>query len=1314
LISDEDKALVQGEIAKLINGNFGDVAMQVMVDPILFGDFSAIAEGAEVRIYEDVNTYLAIKPIFEQQLVEYNLKHKEMRLVMFEDALEHLTRMHRCLRLPRGNLLLVGLGGSGKQSLTRLSAFVSGAEVFEITLTRTYGEAEFREDLKAMYQTLGLQNKPVAFLFTDAHVVNDGFLELLNNMLTSGMVPALFAEEEKPPLIDAVRAEVRAAGIGETKENCWVAFVNRCRDNLHVVLAMSPVGDTLRVRCRNFPGMVNNTVIDWFTPWPEQALESVANFFLTEIELPDENRPAIVQHMMNSHQAVRVFSTKFQLELRRYNYVTPKNYLDFISTYREHLAQHRKENSDMMRRLEGGLQKLSSAAIKVDEMKTMLAEQTIVVEQKTKEVTQLLVDIGMANKEAEEKQKQAEEQQATLDVQLVEIEEQKNEAETALQEAMPALDAAAEALQKISKDDITNIKVLAQPPTGVRLVGEALCILHKLKDTQWNTAKQLLSDMNFLKNLIAFDKDSIKEKQAKQVKAMMKADPKFNSEELVSVSTAASGIMKWVEAMMKYFDVACKVNPLKASVAKATKDLAKGERELEKCKKELESVKKQLGELKVQLQDATSEKNDLQAKAAKMSRQLIAAERLINGLGSEKVRWAADLETLKVKRKNLVGDCILTSSFLSYMGAFTFTYRKTLVYEKWQEAIRHAKIPLTEHFQLETLLTSEVEVMQWASESLPQDELSIQNGLLTTRASRFPLCIDPQMQAVRWIKQKEGKQLEGRARSFNDSDFLKQLEMAINYGFPFLFENLDEYIDPVINTVLEKNVLVSGARRFIKLGDKEVDWSADFRLYLTTKLSNPHYTPEVFGKTMIINYTVTQQGLQDQLLNEVVGYERADLELQRLDLIKTMSANKTMLKKLEDTLLKELSEATGNILENEELISTLEESKEKSTMIALSLAEAKVTAAEINTVRLRYTSAAKRGAILYFVMNVLSNINNMYEYSLSAFLDVFLQTLRDSKKDPELKIRLENIIAALTWNVYAYTCTGLFERDKLMFSLQMTLKLCEGDGKLNHKELDFMLRGNTSLEKTSKKKVADWIDDQGWEDMQKLIMIEERFSNLPDDMAKSPVQWREWYDQEVPEASELPAPYAKRKKKKREAKAKAMIATEEEGEGSEQAAATVVDEGQEDDEEDEKLPGIDSFEFMLMVKLLRPDRLTMAIQNYVTEIMTEKFVTPPVLRYKTVYHQSSPLSPVVFILSPGADPAYSVSELADAEGMGGQKLKICSLGQGQGKVASGHIETGAARGHWVMLQNCHLLSSWLKTLEKILEKLEKPHKDFRL
>ena len=94
---------------------------------------------------------------------------------------------------------------------------------------------------------------------------------------------------------------------------------------------------------------------------------------------------------------------------------------------------------------------------------------------------------------------------------------------------------------------------------------------------------------------------------------------------------------------------------------------------------------------------------------------------------------------------------------------------------------------------------------RWSSEGLPPDELSVQNGILTTQASRFAYCIDPQQQALKWVKKKEEKN-NLKVITFNDSDFLKQLEMAIKYGFPVLVQDCDEYIDPVIDNVLEKNI----------------------------------------------------------------------------------------------------------------------------------------------------------------------------------------------------------------------------------------------------------------------------------------------------------------------------------------------------------------------------------------------------------------------------------------------------------------------------------------------------------------------------
>ncbi len=152
----------------------------------------------------------------------------------------------------------------------------------EIKLSRGYNEATFREDLKILYNKLGIENKKIVFLFGDQHVAEEGFLELINNMLASGMVPALFADEEKEGIVGNIRDEAVRNGASQAKESIWQYFITKCSNNLHIVLAMSPVGDTLRTRCRNFPGLVNNCIIDWFMPWPEQALFAVATSFLSK------------------------------------------------------------------------------------------------------------------------------------------------------------------------------------------------------------------------------------------------------------------------------------------------------------------------------------------------------------------------------------------------------------------------------------------------------------------------------------------------------------------------------------------------------------------------------------------------------------------------------------------------------------------------------------------------------------------------------------------------------------------------------------------------------------------------------------------------------------------------------------------------------------------------------------------------------------------------------------------------------------------------------------------------------------------------
>ncbi|KAG5456903.1 MAG: P-loop containing dynein motor region D4-domain-containing protein, partial [Olpidium bornovanus] len=496
LVTDADKALVQKQINKLVLDNFESDEEYVTRNPILFGDFRHAMHQENARLYEDLLDFSAVRSIFQEILEEYNEQANPMNLVLFEEALDHLTRVHRIIRMKRGHALLVGVGGSGKQSLARLAAFAAGYGIFEITLTRGYGEPEFKENLKTLYGELG-QGKKTVFLFTDAHVVQEGFLELINNMLTSGMIPTLYEDEEKEAVMATVRDEVAKLGIVQNRENTWKYFVDKVSDNLHIVLCMSPQGEKLRERCRNFPGMVNNTVIDWFPPWPEQALLSVADAFLGDQNVPEENRTDIVAHMVKVHQSISEASTAFLQRWRRANYVTPKNYLDYINSYILLLKDQREATGKLCARLETGLGKLRESALQLDDLNAQLAVQNVAVKEKTEACNKLLEVITANTAQAEEKKAMATKKEAELETQNVQISKDKEEAEQALNEALPALEEARNALNALSSSEITEIRSFAKPPKEVQKVCECICVIKGIKDVSWKSAKMMMSAIDF-------------------------------------------------------------------------------------------------------------------------------------------------------------------------------------------------------------------------------------------------------------------------------------------------------------------------------------------------------------------------------------------------------------------------------------------------------------------------------------------------------------------------------------------------------------------------------------------------------------------------------------------------------------------------------------------------------------------------------------------------------------------------------------------------------------------------------------------------
>ncbi|XP_061921125.1 dynein axonemal heavy chain 2 [Entelurus aequoreus] len=1234
--------------------------------PPVFGDFLT-----ESGVYEDLLDMKILKKFMETQLDEYNLTPGvvPMNLVLFRDAIEHITRVVRVISQPRGNMLLVGVGGSGRQSLSKMAASICEYGVFEVEITKQYRKLEFREDVKKLYRLTGVDNKPTVFLFNDTQIVDESFLEDINNILSSGEVPNLYKQDEFVEVCNCLSDSARKENVVETPDSLFSFLIERVRNNMHVVLCMSPVGDPFRNRILQYPALVNCTTIDWFCEWPKDALLEVAERYLEGLVLGSSEGGAtkVASIFVTTHQSVAQMSHRMKVELKRHNYVTPTNYLELVSGYKKLLAEKRSELGDQVNKLQNGLFKISDTGEKVAAMTVQLEEANKQVADYQKECDEYLTVIVQQTREADTQQKTVSAKKEKISAEEMQCKALADNALRELDEALPALDEATKALESLNKKDMTEIKSYGRPPALVEKVMQAVMTLLN-KEPTWAEAKRQLGEANFIKTLINFDKENISDRVLKRIGNYCR-QPDFQPDITGKVSLAAKSLCMWVRAMEVYGCIFRVVEPKRELLNSASAQLAQKQGELQESENKLKEVGDKLAMLNKQYAEKVATKEDLKRRSDDMEVKLDRADKLVKGLAGEGVRWQQTVKGLEENMGYLVGDCLLAASFLSYMGPFLSNYRVELL-EIWMTEVQHQEILCTPGFSFSTFLSNPTVVRDWNIQGLPSDAFSTENGVIVTRGNRCPLMVDPQGQAMKWIKKMEQKR-GLKLIDFQMPDYLLILENAIQFGNPVLLQNVQESLDPSLNPILNKSLTRIGGRLMLKLGDKELEYSPEFRFYITTKLSNPHYTPEISTKTTIVNFAVKEQGLEAQLLGIVVRKERPDLEEQKDNLVMSIASGKRRLQELEDEILRLLNEASGSLLDDVQLVNTLQTSKVTASEVSEQLETSEVTEIKIDTAREAYRACAQRASILFFILNDMGRIDPMYQFSLDAYINLFNLSIEKSKSSLKLEERIVNLNDFHTYAVYKYACRGLFEMHKLLFSFQMCAKILEVAGTLNMDEYSFFLRGGIVLDKRDQMEnpCTNWLVDSSWDNITELDKLP-NFHGIMASFEKYPRDWKLWFTSAEPEKAPLPGDWEN---------------------------------------------SCNELQRMLIVRSLRSDRVLFCSTTFIVNNLGPRFVEPPVLDMKAVVDESSCTSPLVFVLSPGVDPTGALLLLAETSGMS-KHFHALSLGQGQAPFARKMIKEGVQKGHWVFLANCHLSLSWMPELDKLVDQLdvEKPHTDFRL
>mmetsp|Transcript_7015 Transcript_7015/g.26224 ORF Transcript_7015/g.26224 Transcript_7015/m.26224 type:complete len:4128 (-) Transcript_7015:64-12447(-) len=1276
LVDDHDRITFRDMLKSYLQKDF-DAQWDKIVDPskrLIYGDFM---QGSGEGEYEEIKDMKDLVRVMNEQLDYYNdAAELPMNLVMFLDAIEHVARISRIIRQPGGNALLLGVGGSGRQSLTRLAAFMGEFKIFQVEISKSFDEKEWKDFLKQVMLESGKNNLPSVFLFTDTQIIKESFLEDINNLLNAGEIPNLMEPADLDEIYQEMKPLCAVERLPATPSSWYARFVKRVKENLHIVLAMSPTTDIFRTRLRMFPSLVTCCTIDWFSEWPPEGLFSVAESKLDELSNEEEVKHKIIEACVYIHESVASISRTYFTQEGRSNHVTPTSYLELLQTFTTLLKDNNTKLKEDKKKFELGLNTLGKTEVEVEALQRMLEEKQPVLKKTQEDIQVNMKKIEVDKAAAEETRVSVEREEAAASAKARECQAIKDKCDADLQEALPLLDAALQSLKNLKVDNIKEVSTYKNPTKGVKLTMEAVMVMFGKKPAKstkdgksvtdyWEPAKLLLGKAKELRNeMIDFDKDSLTKNKIDRISKFMD-NPDFTPKEISRASKACTAMCEWVRAMYNYYHVNLKVKPLREDLAKAEKELKVVEKSLAIAQKKLSDINSKIQQLEDENQKAIDKSQELAEEVELCTIKLNRANRLISGLAGEKIRWIQTLEDYSKQEKNIIGDMIIASGGVAYLGPFTAPFRKQLN-NLWIKKLEELSLSYTVGYGVSNLVEG-LAIRNWNAFGLPSDSLSIENAIIMSKARRWPLMIDPQLQANQWIKNME-KENQLKVVTLNQSDYLRTIVNAVQFGNPVLLENIGEELDPAIEPILLKQTFVQNGATYIRIGEDAVQYNPSFRFYMTTKLRNPQYTPEASVRVTLLNFFITPKGLEDQLLGTVVKLETPELEQMKNDLMKQNVKMRNDLANIQNNILKMINESGDeDILANEALINALEESKVASESIIEKVAQAETTEREIDVTRNKYKPVAVRGSILFFCISDMTNVDPMYQYSLQWFIKLFTLGIENAEEDEVLENRLKNLIDYFTYSLYHNVCQSLFAKHKLMFSFMLTIRILMGQDLINPVEWRFFLTGTTPENPESMAKPdASWMTEKMWKEVLFLSTID-AFKELPSKISNNVAEWHAYFD--TTNVHQVPIP--------------------------------------------EYGDMIDSLQKLLVMRALRPDKVTDAIVDYVTEKLGKKFVMPPRFDLARSFKDSSNETPLVMILSAGADPKTEMNKFA--ESMRIKRFASISLGRGTEKKATQAIKDAIQEGSWVLLQNCHLATSFMPALESIVEEFSPDnHRDFRL
>ncbi|KAK9240220.1 dynein heavy chain, N-terminal region 1-domain-containing protein [Lipomyces kononenkoae] len=1253
LVTEDEKQWTEDEIAKVVQRHFlGIKELEALEGPILYSNWLSKnyvpVELAELREF----TNARLKTFCEEEL--------DVPLVLFDEALDHILRIDRVFRQPQGHLILIGISGSGKTTLARFVAWMNGLRVFQINAHKNYTAEDFDEDLRDVLRSCGCKGQKVCFILDESNVMDSAFLERMNTLLANAEIPGLFEGDSYNGLLSSCRDGARQQGlILDSQEELYNWFREQVIRNLHVVFTMNPPKEGLSSRAATSPALFNRCVLNWMGDWSDSALYQVG-FELTQsldlddtsyappqtLELayrklpwPPSHREAVVNGLVHVHMSMKALNKRLAVQQRKINYATPRHFLDFLSQFGKVFNEKRSELEEQQRHLNVGLEKLHDTVEKVRHLRTGLAEKQKQLEIKNFQANQKLQQMVVDQKEAEQKRTESLKIQEELAIEEQEIVSRQEIVMNDLAKAEPAVIEAQQSVSNIKKQHLTEVRSMGNPPEAVRMAMEAVCTLLGHKVDSWRSVQSVIRRDDFISSIVNFNTDR---QMTRPLRNKMQAEylsrSNFNFDTVNRASKACGPLILWLEAQVNYSLILESIGPLREEVAMLTANAEETKVRVKEMAAVIEELEGSIERYKEEYAVLISEVQEIKGEMSKVESKVDRSVTLLSNLAAERERWRIESQSFEKLSTTLAGDSLLSAALLVYGGFFDQQYRKQMV-QGWQDYLAQSNIAFILQNSISEYLSSMSDRDKWHNNSLPAGELYEENAIMLERFNRYPLIIDPTGRTVEFLR----KQHSDRGlivTSFLDDAFVKQLESALRFGNALLINDA-EHFNPILNHVLNKEYQRVGGRVLIQLGRQEIDFSPDFKLYLCTRDPSAVFAPDICSRTTFVNFTVTRSNLLAEALNELLKVLRPDVERKRGNLIKLRRDFIVRLRQLERSLLQALNDSQGNILDDDNVIATLEQLKAQAEDISRKMDETEGVMAKIDEIASQYYPIAEASSTIYAILELLPNLNPYYQFSLEFFQSIFLSVLNSTPdaKESGMTQKLNTIMFRLNVEAFMRTSQALHHSDVLILASFFAY------GKLNN--------GDISI-------------------IEELFNKEQQFVDLSAD------------------SYELPQLIA-------HAKSSALFA----GKGvidEESLKAFLTEPDFASTDIDSKLYRI------LFMKLVRSDRYVQTVNSLIAEAFGAQFfadiredISHVVLR------EVNATTPIAICSVPGYDASYRIENIVKAHGI--KCVSVAMGSEESIAAADRAIAEGAQRGFWVLLKNVHLAPGWLDLLEKRIRML---------